>query len=126
MRAMQTLLVSLVTFFTVSSFAAEITDVTPAQVASNEAKDWVILDVRSPEEFEAGHVPNAINIPHTEIADNIERLLGHINKPVVVYCRSGFRAAKAGNILIENGFSQVKHLDGDMQGWEKSGNPIEK
>ncbi len=65
MRAMQTLLVSLVTFFTVTSFAAEITDVTPAQIASDDAKNWVILDVRSPEEFEAGHVPNAINIPHT-------------------------------------------------------------
>jgi rhodanese-related sulfurtransferase len=44
----------------------------------------------------------------------------------VLYCRSGYRAAKAGDILIKSGFSKVRHLEGDMLGWEKSGNKIEK
>lgn len=126
MKSLKAVLLSLVTFFTFNSFASEIVDVSPSQISEDNAKEWLILDVRSAEEYASGHVPNAINIPHTEIANNIERLLGHKDKPVVVYCRSGFRANKAGSVLVENGFTQVKHLDGDMSGWEKLGNPIEK
>lgn len=123
---LKTLLLSIFSVFSFASFAEQIVDISSHQLQQADKKDLLILDVRSPEEFAAGHVPHAINIPHTEIQQNIERLLGYKDKTVVVYCRSGYRAGKAGNILVENGFSEVQHLEGDMLGWEKSGNPIEK
>lgn len=119
-------LISILSVFSFVTFAEEIADISAQQLQQADKTDLLILDVRSPEEYAAGHVPNAVNIPHTEIAQNIERLLGYKDKTVVVYCRSGFRAGKAGNVLVENGFSSVKHLEGDMLGWETSGNPIEK
>lgn len=120
------ILISILSVFSFVSFAEQIVDISPQQLQEADKTDLLILDVRTPQEYASGHVPQAVNIPHKEIAQNIERLLGFKDKTVVVYCRSGFRAGKAANILLENGFTQVKHLDGDMLGWEKSGNPIEK
>ena len=90
-------------------------------------KDQVlILDVRTPREFNDGHVPGAINIPHTELSDKLDQVITHKHKPVVVYCQSGRRASVAQTILTKAGFDQVLHLEGDMAGWKAAGYPIEK
>ena len=118
-----------VLFFSFISFvglASEVTDVTQADVLNADNKDWLIIDVRSAEEYAEGHVPGAINIAHSEMADNLDKILAHKNKPVVVYCRSGYRAGKAAKVLLKNDFTEVKHLDGDMLGWQEAGHPIEK
>ncbi len=86
----------------------------------------LILDVRSAEEYADGHVPDAINISHTELEKNLERIEEWKDREVVVYCRSGRRAGIAAEILGNNGFTNIKHLDGDMQGWRKQGLPEEK
>ena len=116
-------------FFSFISFvglASEVVDVTQADVLNADNKDWLIIDVRSAEEYAEGHVPGAINIAHSEMAGNLDKILAHKNKPVVVYCRSGYRAGKAAKVLLKNDFTQVKHLDGDMLGWQEAGQPIEK
>ena len=87
----------------------------------NEA--LVIIDVRRPDEFAAGHVPGATNIPHTEIAARLNELGGDKHKELVVYCESGRRAAIAQGILQQAGFTNVRHLEGDMQSWRKRGLP---
>jgi len=84
----------------------------------------VILDVRTAREFDAGHVPGAINVPHTEIPDRIEEISAFKGKEVVVYCGSGKRAAMAEADLLAAGFSNVRDLEGHMQQWQAGGFPL--
>lgn len=86
----------------------------------------IILDVRSPEEFAAGHVPGAINIPYTHLPARISSLPSPTDKDVVVYCEIGVRAEKAAASLRDNGFTRLMHLDGDMKQWREAKRPVEK
>jgi rhodanese-related sulfurtransferase len=90
---------------------------------SNDAP--LILDVRSPEEYAAGHVPTAANIPHTELENRLDELQADHNQEIVVYCESGRRAAIAQDILARAGFSRVVHLQGDMKAWRMHTLPTE-
>jgi len=93
---------------------------------SSEKSTLVLLDVRSAEEYAEGHVPGAINISHKQIKSNLAKLLNHKNDTVVVYCRSGYRAGIAKDILAKNGFTKLRHLSGDMNGWYEAKLPVEK
>ncbi len=95
-------------------------------MASANKTSIVLLDVRTPEEYAEGHVPGAINISHNQIKENLNKLIAHKNDTVVVYCRSGHRAGIAKGILAENGFTKLRHLTGDMNGWYAAKLPIEK
>jgi rhodanese-related sulfurtransferase len=86
----------------------------------------IILDVRSPEEFAAGHVPGAINIPYTHLPARISAIPSPTDKDVVVYCEIGVRAEKAVASLRDNGFTRLMYLDGDMKQWRESKRPTEK
>lgn len=86
----------------------------------------IVLDVRSAKEFAEGHIKGAINISYDELADRLAEVSQFKTKKVVVYCRSGRRAGIAETLLEENGFKNLKHLDGDMKGWLKAGLPVEK
>lgn len=85
----------------------------------------LVLDVRTPEEFAAGHVPGAINIPHTEIETGLARVRRAGDIDVVVYCRSGRRAGIAETVLQANGLRRLLHLQGDMLGWIAKELPVE-
>ena len=86
--------------------------------------NYLVLDTRSAEEFNDGHIKGAINIPHDEVASNIAKLKG-LDKTIVVHCRSGRRALVAEQALLDNGFTKLKHLEGDMKGWVADNLPIE-
>lgn len=85
----------------------------------------VILDVRSPEEFAAGHIPGAVNLPHREIANRLDEVPAAKEEEVVVYCERGGRAGLADLALEQAGFQQVLTLTGDMQAWRQANLPIE-
>ncbi len=87
-------------------------------------RSLVVLDVRTPEEFAEGHVPGAINIPHTEIASRIGELSGARDRDLVVYCRSGVRTEQALAALREAGFSRLFHLKGDYTRWSEEKRPV--
>lgn len=93
-----------------------------------EAKDasLIVLDVRTPEEFAAGHVPGAINIPYTHLPARISELPSVSEKDIVVYCATGVRAERAVSRFKENGFKRLLHLDGDMNKWRENKQPVEK
>ena len=93
------------------------------RVANNE---WLLIDVRSPQEFADGHIPGAVNMPHDSINDYIADLEGHKDKPIIIYCRSGRRAQLAMKVLQDMDFSEVMHLEGDMLGWSAAGLPIDR
>jgi len=86
----------------------------------------LILDVRTPGEYRSGHVPQAINIPHNELASRLAELADAKNREVVAYCEQGPRAGFAESVLQEAGFSAVRHLVGDMYAWRRSGLPVER
>lgn len=86
----------------------------------------LILDVRTPEEYAAGHIPNALNIPHDRLAEQIGPIQKFADAPVVVYCKSGRRAAMAAAVLSEAGFTKLSHLTGDMDGWAAAGLPVKQ
>lgn len=92
-------------------------------IAANDAP--FILDVRTEKEFAAGHVPGAVNIPHTELEARLAELNDQQDDTIIVYCRSGKRAGMAEEKLQQNGFTKISDLDGHMLGWEKGGHPVE-
>lgn len=110
-----------------ASSAVHADDITQQQLLKRLNTDTapLVLDVRRPDEFAAGHVPSAINIPHTELDKHLDELRGNINHEVVVYCESGRRAAIAEGILKQAGFTKVLHLEGDMKAWRERGLPTE-
>lgn len=78
----------------------------------------VVLDVRTPEEFKSvtGHLPRAINIPVQELEKRLPGLEKYKLREFLVYCRSGNRSTRAGNILLNKNF-KVIHLDGGILQW---------
>ena len=75
-----------------------------------------LLDVRTVEEFEAGHLPGAVNAPVQDLALMIDKLPVRKDQDVVVYCQSGSRAANAASMLKQAGFTKVHDL-GAMANW---------
>jgi rhodanese-related sulfurtransferase len=95
-------------------------------MAQGNNQSYVVLDVRTAEEFDEGHIAGAVNISHDEIEGNIAKLAPYKDKTIVVHCRSGRRAASAESDLLNNGFKQLRHLDGDMNGWQAAKLPLVK
>ena len=84
-----------------------------------------IIDVRSPEEFAAGHIKGAINIPFNKSEQHQDLLNSLRQKTLVVYCRSGRRAAIFERALSKDGFNLL-HLSGDMNSWQAENLPTVK
>jgi rhodanese-related sulfurtransferase len=80
--------------------------------------DHYLLDVRTIEEFESGHIAGAANISHTDVAARLAEIPK--DKPVVVYCRSGNRSAQAAQVLRDAGYTQVYDLGGIIA-WQEDG-----
>lgn len=73
---------------------------------------YVILDTRTPEEYETGHIPGAILIPHDEILERAEKTLPDKDQLILVYCRSGRRSKLAAQDLADLGYTNVKEFGG--------------
>jgi rhodanese-related sulfurtransferase len=77
-----------------------------------------ILDVRTPVEFEAAHIPGAYNVPLDTLGEHADELQRNLDVPVVLVCRSGMRASRAGATLAGAGMGSLVILDGGMQRWD--------
>lgn len=91
-----------------------------ATVSGEDARALVrggalLLDVRSPEEFAAGHLDGAVNIPVDALEARLDEV-GSKERAVVVYCRSGMRSRRARALLLERGWVKVENLGG-MGNW---------
>lgn len=104
-----------------------------ADISASELNDRItagkaplIIDVRTPKEFAAGHLPGAVNISHTDLGASAaaNRLPGRLDTEIVVHCQTGRRATMAQATLTELGFKNVRHLDGDYAGWAEAGLPV--
>jgi phage shock protein E len=83
-----------------------------------------VLDVRTPEEYAAGHLPGAAHIPHDQLAARIGELSGARERDIVVYCRTGRRSAEALGVLGKAGFERLFHLKGDYTRWTEEKRPV--
>ena len=103
--------------------AAEILSITPEEVYKiiKNNEDYLIIDVRSAEEYAEGHIESAKLIPVSELGDRLDELPN--DKPIIVYCRSGGRSRSAASILIENGFGNVYDMGG-IKDWQAEGCPV--
>lgn len=84
-----------------------------------------ILDVRSRAEFDAGHVPGAVNIPFAQVRNRAVTIPAGAADPVVVYCGHGPRAWIAGASLRRRGYTNVTYLRGHWSAWSRAGLPEE-
>lgn len=84
-----------------------------------------VLDVRTADEFEAGHLKNAINIDWNN--KSFKKQVKELPKfmPLFVYCGSGYRSGEAAKFLEEEGFKTIINLEGGLEAWEQAGLPLQ-
>jgi len=88
-----------------------------AHTLISETEKLVILDVRTDEEYESGHIPGAKLIPVQVLSSRINELKKYQTNPILVYCASGGRSPRAVNFLLANSFTQIYHLDRGISSW---------
>jgi rhodanese-related sulfurtransferase len=97
-------------------------EITPAQASQYQKDGAFMLDVRQPEEWDAGHIPGAVLIP----LDDLQSRLNEVpkDKEIVVVCRSGNRSATGRDILLNAGYPKVTSMGGGMNQWSAAGLPV--
>src|SRR5918997_268833 len=105
---------------------AEITEVDTGGAADRIAAGALLLDVREPDEYDAGALPEAVHIPRGHLESQVESKLTDKSAPVVVYCAGGVRSAFAARTLQELGYADVVSMDGGFGRWKDEGRPWKK
>lgn len=88
--------------------------------------DAVVIDTRDAEEFEKGHIVDAVNLPYATLEDRIRELDEYRDHAVIVCCENGRKSAHAGAYLRSNGFRTVYKLAGGLRAWEGAGFPLNR
>jgi len=86
----------------------------------------LVLDVRDAAEFAAGHIPNARHIPTAELEKRLGEIAKYKERPVIISCRNGMRAAAAAKVLARNSFTQVYQLRGGIAAWQEASLTLSK
>jgi rhodanese-related sulfurtransferase len=86
----------------------------------------ILVDTREDNEWERGHLPNAIHLSKGIIERDIESAIPDKNAPLVLYCGGGFRSALAADNLQKMGYKNVVSMDGGWRGWTEAGFPTAK
>lgn len=99
----------------------------PAQVTQMINKEEAtVLDIRGKDEFRAGHLPDAINIPARELQKRITELDSYKDKPLILICKTGTTAGASGAVLSKAGFTNLSKLRGGILEWQGSNLPLVK
>lgn len=89
-------------------------------------EDALVLDVRDPGNYGAGHILGAKNLPLARLEEGAGDIAKRKDRPVIVYDEDGQRTAKATSALKRQGFTQVVNLSGGLGAWRQAGLPVEK
>jgi rhodanese-related sulfurtransferase len=84
--------------------------------------DVVLIDVREPEEYAAGHIPGVLLIPMGEVPQRLDEI--PTDKTVITYCRSGNRSGQVMQFLQQQGYDNVHNMEGGIIAWEQAGRPV--
>lgn len=85
-----------------------------------------VIDVRSADLFNQGHILGAINLPATHFAKELSILNKFKQKPMVLVCATGLEAPKFSKLLLNAGFNQISYLNGGMAAWHSNNMPVSK
>jgi rhodanese-related sulfurtransferase len=106
------------------------------EISVQQAKEMIdsggvfILDVRTQEEYDAGHINGSVRIPVQDIKvkEELDKELTKIprDRKILVYCRTGVRSAQASQVLVNNGFTEVYSMKGGITDWTKAGYEVIK
>ncbi|WP_018249584.1 rhodanese-like domain-containing protein [Orenia marismortui] len=98
-------------------FGSKVEAISPKETEEKLAKANVqILDVRTKEEYNQGHIPNSINIEVTEVENNLDKI--NKNNEIITVCASGMRSNRAAKKLVDLGYEKVKNMKGGMMAWK--------
>lgn len=89
-------------------------------------KKFLLVDVREKEEWDEGHIPNAIHIGKGVIERDIAKHVHDKNEPIVLYCGGGYRSALAADNLQKMGYKNVRSMKGGVRYWKDKNYPFEK
>jgi len=102
--------------------------ITSTNLTPEEAYDLIsqqqvtVLDIRTQEEYNSGHIPDALLLPVSELESRLNGL--NSSDHILVYCRSGYRSEEAAHILVANNFIHVYNLEGGILQWRAQGFPV--
>lgn len=113
------MLLSVLAIFVLAGCSKETAENSYKQISMDEAvtmmeeeTDYIILDVRTPEEFAEKHIPNAINVPNENIGNDDIPELPNKDQMILVYCRSGNRSKQASEKLVKLGYTNIYEFGG--------------
>ncbi len=86
----------------------------------------IVLDVRDNSEYSAGHITDAINIPHAALQSRLNEIDKYKERPIVIVCKMGQHAGSMGTLLRKAGFSNVSRLRGGLSAWQADNLPLVK
>lgn len=90
----------------------------------HDSGQWVFLDVRTEKEFKKGAVPKAMHLQRGLLEFKVEKKIPNKTAKIVVYCKSGSRAALCSCTLKRMGYTNVVCMEGGWKGWVKEGHPV--
>jgi rhodanese-related sulfurtransferase len=102
----------------------KITEISPSEAAARlESRDAVIVDVREKDEWDEGHIPDAIHMSRGTIELDIEEKVPNTNAMVICHCGGGGRSALAAESLQRMGYKNVRSMAGGFKAWKAAGLP---
>ena len=111
----------------VDAARADITETDAATVRQrlDDGDSVVLVDVREPYEWDAGHLPGAVALPRGILERDVEAAVPDLATPLVLYCGGGYRSALAAQSLGQMGYTNVESMDGGWRAWTEAGYPTE-
>ena len=104
--------------------STEINEISDAQFTEIKDSDYILVDVRTAEEYESGHIQNAVNFDFYSGSFQKEILSLDKSASIVLYCRTQNRSIKTANYLKENGYKEITVIEGGITSWVKNGNDL--
>lgn len=102
------------------------------ELTTEQAREFIktdqplILDVRTTQEYAAGHLPGAVHIPLHQLEKRYSEVAQFRDRPVLIYCATGNRSTVAAKILIDKGFERISNLRHGIADWVRKNHPVEK
>ena len=116
---------SLLLFYSCQIFESkEISMISDAQFTEIQDTDYILVDVRTAEEYESGHIQDAVNFDFYSESFQNDILTLDKSSSVILYCRTQNRSTKTANYLKENGYKEISVLAGGITSWVKNGNDL--
>ena len=123
-------MVRIIFFILIFIFSCEFLNPTEVNIISDnqfleiQDTDYTLIDVRTTEEYESGHIQNALNFDFYSESFQKDILTLEKTSQIILYCRTQNRSTKTADFLKENGYREIKVIEGGITSWVKNGNDL--